>query len=221
MWLAAWTAAGRAEEPDWKKVKSYQYGEDLQPMLSLEREVYKSLASPDQRKQMAAQLVAIMADSQATPAARQFAARELWIVGTEANVPVLEKMLNDPVVVDWAREALEMIPGGASGAAPCAALGRLKGRTLVGVINSLANRGDTKAADALSRLANDNDVEVAAAAARAIIRIGGGYGATAGNPKALVKGDVSASYGATRATRGSQCGRQPGHRKRNGDAGQR
>ena len=187
MWLAAWTAAARAEAPDWKKVNTYQYGEDLQPLLAVERAVYKSLASSDQRKQMAAQLVAIMADSQATPAGRQFAAWELWVVGTEANVPALEKMLNDPVAADWAREALEMIPGEVSGAALRAALGRLKGHTLVGAINSVANRGDTKATHALARLANDNDVEVAAAAAWAIVRIGGGCEGTFGSPKALVK----------------------------------
>ncbi len=108
-------SAARAVEPDWQQVKTYQYGQDMRPLLAVEREVYKSLVSPDQRKQVAARLVAIMADNQATPAARQFAGWELWVVGTEANVLALAKLLNDPLVADWAREALEMIPGEASG----------------------------------------------------------------------------------------------------------
>jgi len=173
MWLVGWTGVAIGDEPDWQKVKTYQYGESLQPLLAVEREVYKSLASPDQRRQMAAQLVAIMADSQATPAARQFAAMELWTAGTEADVPALAKMLDDPVVADWAREALEMIPVEASGAALRAALGRLKGRTLIGVINSLGNRRDTQAVEALGKLARDADAEVVAAAVGALLRIGG------------------------------------------------
>lgn len=166
IWLFG--SAVLAGESDWQQVKTYQYGQDLRPLLAVEREVYKSLASPEGRKQVAARLVELMADNQATPAARQFAGWELWVVGTEADVPALAKLLDDPVVADWAREALEMIPGEKSGAALRAALGRLKGRTLVGAINSLGKRRDAKSVEALGRLTTDKDAEVAAAACSAL-----------------------------------------------------
>jgi hypothetical protein len=53
-------------------VKAYEYGQDLKPLLVIERAAYRSVADPAQRQAMAQQLLGILSDSKATPAGRQF-----------------------------------------------------------------------------------------------------------------------------------------------------
>ena len=71
-----------------------------------------------------------------------------------------------------ARYGLEPIPDQAVDDALRAALGKLKGRLLVGVIGSIGVRRDAKALDALEKLLGDGDGEVAQAAARALGSLG-------------------------------------------------
>src|SRR5262249_13108435 len=54
-----------------------------------------------------------------------------------------------------------------------AALGRLDGRLLSGVITSIGVRRDAKSADALGKLLTHQDDDIAGAAAAALARIGG------------------------------------------------
>ena len=71
-----------------------------------------------------------------------------------------------------ARYALEPIPDPAVDSALRDALGKLKGRPLIGVIGSIGVRRDAKAVDLLCRLLKDNDADVAQAAARALGSMG-------------------------------------------------
>jgi HEAT repeat protein len=71
-----------------------------------------------------------------------------------------------------ARYALEPIPDPAVDDALRAAPGTLKGRLLVGAINSIAVRRDTQAVEPLSKLLKDPDAEVCSAAAVALGKIG-------------------------------------------------
>ena len=82
-------------------------------------------------------------------------------------------LLPDQELSSWARIALEAIPGEAADAALREALGKLQGRLLVGVINSLGVRRDVKAVDALIARLKDADADVAAVSALALGRIGG------------------------------------------------
>lgn len=100
------------------------------------------------------------------------ACRRLAVIGTKASVPALAALLGEERLSHMARFALEPMPDPAAGEALRAALGKLKGRLLVGVINSLGARRDTRAVDALGELLTDSDVEVATAAAAALGRIG-------------------------------------------------
>jgi HEAT repeat protein len=70
-----------------------------------------------------------------------------------------------------ARYGLEPIPDPAVDDALRAALGKVKGRTLAGVIGSIGVRRDAKATDALAALLQDPDEDVAQAAARSLGRI--------------------------------------------------
>ena len=100
------------------------------------------------------------------------ACRELARIGTKDAVPVLAALLSDEKLSHMARYALEPIPDPAVDDALRNALGKLKGRPLVGVIGSLGVRRDARAVQRLAALLKSPDAEVAAAAARTLGKIG-------------------------------------------------
>ena len=97
--------------------------------------------------------------------------KPLAIFGNKDAVPAIAPYLYDEQLSSWARIALEAIPDPACDAALRKAEAELKGRLLVGVINSIGVRRDAKAVDALARRLGD-EAAVAAAAAAALGRIG-------------------------------------------------
>lgn len=111
--------------------------------------------------------------SSAAPAEKAMACKQLAIYGNQDAVPALAALLPDQELSSWARIALEAIPGPAADNALREALGKVQGRLLLGVINSLSVRRDAKAVAPLVKLLKDADVEVASAAAVALGRIGG------------------------------------------------
>lgn len=115
----------------------------------------------------------ILKNRKSSELAKAKACQRLAVVGTKASVPVLAAMLDDPKFSHYARFGLEPIPDPSVDDAFRQALGRLKGRLRVGVINSLGQRKDPKAVAALVQLLDDPDVEVAVAAMAALGRIGG------------------------------------------------
>ena len=117
-------------------------------------------------------LLAVL-QSGAPAAEKAITCKRLALCGSGEAVPALAPLLADPQLASWARIALEAIPDPAADAALCQALGSLRGRLLVGAINSLGVRRPAAAVPALARKLGDPDPEVAAAAAVALGRIGG------------------------------------------------
>lgn len=132
-------------------------------------------ASPLQAASPAARETALISllKSNAPPAEKALACKQLAICGTTKAVPALAPFLSDPQLASWARIALEAIPGSASDDALRRAMGKLHGPLLVGVINSIGVRRDTKAAGGLEKCLKDKDPDVASAAAVALGHIGG------------------------------------------------
>jgi len=124
------------------------------------------------------QLISVL-ESNAPPKDKAIPCKQLAIYGTEAAVPALAALLPDKELASWARIALEAIPGPAADDALRQAVGKLKGRLLIGVINSIGVRRDAKAVGRLVRMLKDPDADVAAAAAEALGRIGGNRAAEA------------------------------------------
>jgi HEAT repeat protein len=118
-----------------------------------------------------AELIAVLKSS-APLKTKADACRELSLIGTKESVEPLAAMLGDEKVAHLARYALEPIPDPAVDAALRDALGKLKGRPLVGVIGSIGVRRDSKAIGSLSGLLKDKDADVARAAARSLGSIG-------------------------------------------------
>ncbi|MDQ1301552.1 MAG: hypothetical protein QG637_1474, partial [Chloroflexota bacterium] len=100
------------------------------------------------------------------------ACHRLAIIGTKEAVPVLAAMLTDETMSHYARHALEPMPDPSAGAALRDALGKVRGKLLVGVINSIGFRRDAAATTAVAALLAGSDEAVTAAAAAALGRIG-------------------------------------------------
>jgi len=110
--------------------------------------------------------------SDAPPQDKAMACKRLAIYGTQEAVPVVAPLLSDERLASWARIALEAIPGPAADEALREALGKVQGKLLIGVINSIGYRRDTRAVDGLVARLKDADADVASAAAVALGRIG-------------------------------------------------
>jgi HEAT repeat protein len=133
---------------------------------------------PDPAKQKELALIAVL-ESDKPAAEKAIPCKRLAICGTKDAVPALAALLPDAELASWARIALEAIPGPEADAALRDAMDKVQGRLLVGVINSIGVRADAEAVDGLTKKLKDRDVQVAAAAAVALGRIGNAAAAKA------------------------------------------
>jgi len=156
-----------------KKISSADYGQEAESFDKLGAKVIESHSHVGVRKDLAARFAAILDDPKATGAAKVFACRELYRIGTKKNVPTLAKLLISDETADMARYALERMPCAEAGEALRAALEKTKGTTKVGIINSLGARRDTAALAMLGPLVGDANRAIAEAAIVAVGRIGG------------------------------------------------
>jgi HEAT repeat protein len=117
--------------------------------------------------------------SDASPAEKAITCKRLAVYGTKDAVPALAPLLLDKDLSSWARIALEAIPGPAADEALRGAMGKVQGRLLIGVINSIGVRRDAQAVDGLVAKLKDSDADVASAAAEALGHIGGDQAAKA------------------------------------------
>ncbi|HOW66409.1 MAG TPA: HEAT repeat domain-containing protein [Candidatus Paceibacterota bacterium] len=127
--------------------------------------------SADSQPVTSASQIAIL-KSNATRAEKAAACRALAVIGGKDAVPALVELLSNEELNHMARYALETIPDRSVDEALREALGRLKGRPLIGVIGSIGVRRDALAVVRLTQKLNDPDTEIAQAAARALGRIG-------------------------------------------------
>ena len=118
------------------------------------------------------QLLAVLT-SDADEATKAITCKQLAIVGSAHCVDALEALLPNERLASWARIALEAIPGPEASAALRRSTAILRGRELIGVINTLGVRQDDAAVPLLLTRLSGGDDEIAAAAAAALGRIGG------------------------------------------------
>ncbi|MBL9209128.1 MAG: DUF1080 domain-containing protein [Opitutaceae bacterium] len=124
-------------------------------------------AEPAKSRELAA-----VVQSNADVAERARALQQLALVATPDAIPVLVPLLDHAQLGQYARDVLEVMPDAAAADALRAALARLQGNALIGVVNSLGQRRDAASAAALARLAADASSPAAAAALLALGRIG-------------------------------------------------
>ena len=149
----------------------YDFGGDVGALTPLTELVASSRENTIEREQIAARLAALLRTA-APRGAKDFACRQLAILGTAEAVPALAGLVVDERLSHIARSALERIPGPAPDQALRQALGKVQGKLRIGVIYSIGNRRDEKAVGALARLLNDSDPATAMAAAVSLGKIG-------------------------------------------------
>ena len=155
-----------------EKVKAYDFGSSRAALTELSDAIRKAYGNAGAMKEFEKGLMGVL-KSDAKYAGKQYACRELSIIGTEQSVPALSSMLTDEKHSDMARYALERIPGEAVDKALLKALPKAKGKARIGVVNTLGERQCRKAASNIGKLAGSSDRLLAGAAISALGKIGG------------------------------------------------
>ena len=153
-----------------EKVRTYDWGQSRLALTEVSEAVKKAHGNKAELAKIEKDLLSVL-NSDATRAGKQFACRELSIIGTEQSVPTLAKMLVGEETSDMARYALERIPGSAVDEALRGSLRKARGNARIGIINSLGQRRDKGAVRNLSRMLGRPNQENAIAAAAALGQI--------------------------------------------------
>jgi HEAT repeat protein len=151
-----------------EKIKKYDWGQSRAALVEFGDNLRKVYGDKEKLKKIEDGLLDVLESSDSTRAGKQFACRQLGIIGTERSVPALAKMLTSEETSDMARYALERIPEVAVDDALREALPKATGKVRVGIINSLGRRRDSKSVSVLSKLVSDSDAMVAEAAVAAL-----------------------------------------------------
>ena len=154
------------------KIKAYDFGDSRLPLTELSDEIRQAYGKPAELKKYEAALLDVL-KSDAKYAGKQYACRELSIIGTEQSVPVLAGLLTNEEYSDMARYALERIPGEAVNKAMCAALAKADGKARIGIVNSLGERGCTAATADIVKCIGGSDKVLCGAGISALGKIGG------------------------------------------------
>ena len=116
----------------------------------------------------AKRLIAVLRSDAATTHERARACQQLAVLGNPEAIPALAALLADEKLAAYARCGLESSADPSAGEALRAALPKLHGALLAGVINSIGVRRDAEAVDALGKLAVDGASGVAGEALAAL-----------------------------------------------------
>ena len=171
--LAAIAVAALAQQPAdlLVKISTYQFGQSRESLARFTRLVEESLGSPAQLKLIEARLNEFL-QSNATPAAKDYALRELSLIATDTSVQLLAGMLMRSETAEMARYALARVPGRAADDALLSALAKTTGGVRIGIVNSLGQRGSARSVPPLRALVASTEAGVAEAAASALASIG-------------------------------------------------
>ncbi|MBM4040766.1 MAG: hypothetical protein FJ290_19860 [Planctomycetes bacterium] len=161
------------DDAAFQKIRTAKVGEATGEFQAIANAAVASLGDAELRKSLEKQLIGLVGDKEASFDARQFACRQLMMMGTAACVPAVAALLPDEKLSHMARYALERMACPEAGKALRDALAAVKGKELLGVVNSVGERRDAEAVPALAALLKGDDAELAAGAARALGKTAG------------------------------------------------
>jgi HEAT repeat protein len=151
-------------------LKEFKIGTDSTVLIPIERAVIEVHGNESARAALEKRLLPYLGSSYSA-VTRAFVCRQLVLIASVASVPAVAPLVLDEELSVHARNVLEHIPGPESEKALRDALGQAKGRTRIGVINSLAARRDAASTPLLVKILGE-DPESAAAAGKALGEIG-------------------------------------------------
>lgn len=117
-------------------------------------------------------LIRILKDASSPEFQKAKACQRVGELGAKEAVPALAALLSNEHLSTYARYGLEPIADPSADDALRAALPKLKGALLIGVINSIGKRRDAKAGSALAAMIYGVDADAAGAAVAALGKIG-------------------------------------------------
>lgn len=154
------------------------FDDDPRPPTAVENTVIAAGLDPAKLAAATSELLALLRQADAAPAVRQEAAQQLGLVLLAGSgnahadtLNALAPLLADPAQSDFARLALDRVPGDAVDTLYLQALLNSAGRTRLGLIDAVGTRGIAGAAPVLAGLLTN--AEASTAAATALGRIGG------------------------------------------------
>ena len=153
------------------RIATYEIGANPAPPIEFDELVEQSLASADFRKVIETRLLQFL-QGKATAAGKDVAFRALSLVGTNASIPVLARLLTRVETAEMARYALAAIPGPAADEALRKSLGQAPNLQIrIGIVGSLGHRKDTNSVSALAALVSYTDPELTGAVVAALANI--------------------------------------------------
>jgi len=158
-------------------LRGYDWGADAAALQPIDAAVIAAHGDAAARADLEERLVALLGGG-TSRAAKEYVCRKLSLIGTAAAVPALANLLPDKEHSHMARFALERIAAPEAAAALRKALATVQGDLKIGMISSLAGRGDVASVPALAALLA-SEPRTAAAAAAALGRIGSAEAAQA------------------------------------------
>ena len=154
-----------------QKLARLELGQGLEILHPIRQAVVQSRADEKIRTDLDARLIAIL-QGDATDLAKDYACRQLVIVGSDTSIPVLAELLPNPRLSYMARYAMEGIGGPVAIQTLREMLGKTEGRQKVGVVISLGRLAAGSAVPELSALLAEEDEELREVAVVALGRIG-------------------------------------------------
>jgi hypothetical protein len=155
-----------------QSISGYKVGDGRETLLEIEECVRRCQYNDADREAMA-KLLGVVVSGDGSRDSKDFACRQLWIIGTPAEGSILADALKDPALSDMARYALENMEHQGVDAVLIQTLDHSDPRVQIGCINSLAARKSPGAVDAIKPLRKSKDKDVEAAAKHAIARLEG------------------------------------------------
>lgn len=123
-------------------LKAYDWGGDAAAFQPLDAAVIAAHADAGLRATLEARLASLLGDG-TSRAAKEYVCRKLSLIGTAASVPALAALLPQKDHSHMARFALERIGAPEAAAALRKAAETVEGDLKIGMVSSLASRGDT------------------------------------------------------------------------------
>jgi HEAT repeat protein len=154
-----------------RKLTTLELGQDLGAFHPIRQAVVQSRTDEKVRTDLEARLIVVL-QGDATDLGKDYACRQLVLVGSDASLPVLAELLTNPRMSYMARFAMEGIGSPAAMKALREMLDKTAGRQKVGVVISLGRLADANATSAIAALLDAEDAELREVAVIALGRIG-------------------------------------------------
>lgn len=157
-----------------QSVGNYNHGKSRQSLDAVDKVINDTHGDADLRSIVENELVKIL-ESDASLVAKQFVLQKLWMIGTDASLPVLSGMLSgdDSHLVEAVCYTLSRYSAPEVDEALRNALPESKGTGRIAIINLLGQRREEKNTTPIASLASDSDETVMKAAVAALGKIAG------------------------------------------------